>query len=246
MNTESVERAYAFYSGFYDLIWHKVFHRSRESAVQLLNLRKGESVLDVGVGTGLSLPAYPKDCRVTGIDLCSAMLEKGRERLVQQGFSHIELHEMDAMKMDFPDDSFDAVLAAYAISAVPDPYRVLDEMIRVCKKGGRIVFLNHFKSDNRFISSCETMISPFTQKMGWRSDLPMENLFAGKPVLVEKRMAVKPLNYWDLILCTNQKGGGKQEIVRSATLQNGNAPHVASKKETGLFQEPGLNGIEHP
>ncbi len=205
MDAQSIDKTYSMYSGFYDVIWNKFFRQSREDAVALLNLTGGERILDVGVGTGLTLSCYPKNCKVVGIDLCDAMLKKGRERIDRHRHSHIELHEMDAMKMDFPDNSFDAIFAAYTISVVPDPSQVIDEMVRVCKKGGKIVFLNHFKNGNRFISACEKFITPLTKKMGFRADLEFSTLFSGKPVTVEKRQRVKPLNYWDVVLCTNQK-----------------------------------------
>ncbi len=259
MDTQSIERAYSFYSGFYDLVWNKIFHQSRREAVQLLNLQGGERILDVGVGTGLSLLFYPTNCQVIGIDLCNAMLEKGRERTSRHGLSHIELHEMDAMKMSFEDNSFDAVLAAYTISTVPDPSRVIDEMIRVSKKNGKIVLLNHFKNDNPFISSCETMISPLTKQMGFRADLELSTLFSGKPVMVEKILNVKPLNYWEVVLCTNQKKEGVPPPVNGNPLpsppktvplqpashpqpslhQNGKKPWHASPQEGAFGQNGG-------
>ncbi len=241
MDAKSIERAYSFYSGFYDVVWNKIFHQSREEAVQLLNLRGGERILDVGVGTGLSLSFYPKNCQIVGIDLCDAMLQKGRKRLAHQGLSHIKLYEMDAMKMAFQDNSFDAVLAAYTISAVPDPSRVIDEMVRVCKKGAKMVLLNHFKNGNPLVSACETMISPLTKKMGFRADLELSTLFSGKPVFVEKRFNVKPLNYWDLVLCTNQKSenGNGSCSPRNAVLQNGNKPWTFSQTEE-IFNRTGF------
>ena len=205
MDAESIDRAYSAYSGFYDIVWNKIFHKSREKAVSLLNLQGGERVLDVGVGTGLTLLFYPQNCSVVGIDFCDAMLKKGRDKLARHRYSHIELHEMDAMEMDFPDNSFDAIFAAYTISAVPDPSKVIDEMIRVCKKGGKMAFLNHFKNGNPLISACEKLVTPLTKKMGFRADLELATLFSGKPVTIEKKMTVQPLNYWDLVLCTNQK-----------------------------------------
>ncbi|MBI3358954.1 MAG: methyltransferase domain-containing protein [Nitrospirae bacterium] len=213
MDAKSIDQVYSFYSGFYDVIWNKVFHESREEGVSLLGLRGGERILDVGVGTGLSLLFYPHNCKVVGIDLCDAMLQKGRDRLARHRYAHIELYEMDAMKMDFPDNSFDAIFAAYTISAVPDHSKVINEMIRVCKKGGKLVFLNHFKNGNRLISTCEKIISPLTKKMGFRADLELSTLFSGKPIMIEKRQSMKPFNYWDLVLCVNQKsenGNGQQ------------------------------------
>lgn len=206
MDAKSIERAYTVFSGFYDLVFGKLFHQSRADAIQLLNIRGGETILEVGVGTGLSLPYYPRNCKVIGIDFCEPMLEKGRQRVGQYQLSHIQLMKMDAMKMNFPDNSFDAVFAAYVISAVPDPHQVIAEMIRVCKVGGKIVLLNHFKNMNPFISSCEKAISPFTKKIGFQADLDLSALLNGKPLVVEKKRNVKPLNYWKVVQCTNRKG----------------------------------------
>ena len=231
MDTKSVERAYTIYAGFYDLVWGRIFHQSRAKAVRMLNAKSGETILDVGVGTGLSLPWYPGDCSVVGIDLCEAMLQKGHERVARHRLSHIKLFEMDATKMAFRDNSFDAILATYTISAVPDPSAVINEMLRVCKPGGRIIFLNHFKNGNRVISACERIISPLTKKMGFRADLELTTLFSGKPVSIEKRLPMKPLNYWDLVLCKNQK----------AHYENGNGYQQAR-----LFPAYGGNGSRPP
>lgn len=207
MDAESIERVYSAFSGVYDLIFGRWFHQSRADALQLLNISGGEKILEVGVGTGLSLNFYPKNCQVTGIDFCEPMLEKAKRRLRQYQLPHIELMNMDAMKMAFPDNTFDAIFAAYVISTVPDPHQVISEMIRVCKVGGKIILLNHFKNGNRLISTCEKVISPFTRKIGFRSDLDLGTLLNGKPLAVDIKQNVKPLNYWKVVQLTNQKNG---------------------------------------
>ena len=226
MDAESIERVYSAFSGFYDLVFGKFFHQSRAEAIELLNIRGGEKILEVGVGTGLSLSYYPKNCKVVGIDFCEPMLEKAKRRLEQYALPHIELQKMDAMKMSFPDNSFDSVFAAYVISAVPDPHQVISEMIRVCKVGGKIVLLNHFQNGNRLISTCEKVISPLTKKIGFRSDLDLAGLLFGKPLTVERKQSVKPLNYWKVVQCINQKSvngngngngnGGRSSVYAAA------------------------------
>ncbi len=205
MDSESIERVYSTFSGVYDLVFGRWFRQPRAEAIELLNIRGGEKVLEVGVGTGLSLTYYPRNCNVVGIDFCEPMLEKAKRRLRQYPLPHIQLLKMDAMKMSWPDNSFDAVFAAYVISAVPDPDQVISEMIRVCKVGGKIVLLNHFQNGNRFISTCEKVISPLTKKIGFRADLDLGTLLTGKPLIVERKQNMKPFNYWKAVQCTNQK-----------------------------------------
>ena len=155
MDTAKVERVYTNYAGIYDHIFGKIFHDGREHAVRMLNLSPGERVLEVGVGTGLALPFYPRSCEVVGVDLSEGMLTKCRERVRELGFEHVSLMKMDASAMEFEDDSFDAVMAAYVVTAVPDYRKVMLEMIRVCKPGGRIILLNHFSNGNPVINALE-------------------------------------------------------------------------------------------
>lgn len=205
MDTERVKRVYAIYSGFYDFVFGKIFHEPRTQAVELLGLQPGHRVLEVGVGTGLSLPIYPPHCEVTGIDLSSQMLKKGQAKVARYNLCHVKLHQMDATRMAFSTNSFDAVLAAYVISTVPQPHQVIREMLRVCKPGGKIVLLNHFTNGNRLVSSIERTLSPLCKQIGFRTDLDIHSLLTGLPLRIHRIQKVKPLNYWALVQCINQK-----------------------------------------
>lgn len=208
MDTETVERIYSTYSRFYDVLFGKWFDRPRALALAKLGLGPGERVLEVGVGTGLSLSLYPRDCHVVGIDLSASMLAKGIDRSRRMGLDHIELCQMDAAEMDFSDDAFDAVFAAYVISAVPYPRRVLAEMSRVCRPGGRVVLVNHFSNGNPIISKLEKRISPFCTRIGFRSDLNLEALLDGSDFEIVNQERVNPLKYWKVVECLNRKGSG--------------------------------------
>lgn len=205
MDTEKVEKVYSVYSGFYDLLFGKIFHDSRAAAIGLLEIQPGERILEVGVGTGLALPLYPPDCQVVGIDLTGPMLEKGIDKIAQRKLHHIRLQQMDATHMAFAEDSFDAVMAAYVMSAVPQPCSVLSEMCRVCRPGGRIVLLNHFSNGNPLLSRLERSISPLCTKIGFRTDLSLEELLEGSPLVIQQKLKVNPFRYWQIVQCINRK-----------------------------------------
>src|SRR5258706_15865202 len=136
-----------------------------------MGIGAGDRLLEVGVGTGINARLYPRNCLVTGIDLSSQMLEKARARVQRQGLRNIRLLEMDAAHLTFADDSFDIVYAPYVISVVPDPVQVVREMRRVCKPGGKIIIVNHFRSANPILSRLERAMSPLTVHVGFKSDL---------------------------------------------------------------------------
>ncbi|HLB95230.1 MAG TPA: methyltransferase domain-containing protein [Nitrospiria bacterium] len=205
MDTEKIEKVYSIYSGFYDLLFGKIFHDSRHTAIKLLSIQPGERILEVGVGTGLALPLYPQDCQVVGIDLTGPMLEKGIDKIARRKLHHIHLQQMDATHMAFAEDSFDAVMAAYVMSAVPQPHSVLSEMCRVCRPGGRIVLLNHFSNGNPVLSRLEKSISPLCTKIGFRTDLSLEELLEGSPLAIQQKLKVNPFRYWQVVQCINRK-----------------------------------------
>jgi phosphatidylethanolamine/phosphatidyl-N-methylethanolamine N-methyltransferase len=173
-------------------------------AIQRMNIRPGDQVLEVGVGTGINLSLYPRACAVTGIDFSASMLEKARERISRKGVVNARLLQMDAQDLKFPDDAFDIVYAPYLISVVPDPVKVAREMRRVCRPGGRIVFLNHFLSRNPVLSRAERLISPFTVHIGFKADLDLPAFLAQaglEPVSIEK---VNVPRIWSLVTCVKE------------------------------------------
>lgn len=206
MDTHSIEKAYQRYANIYDLTFGKIFHSGRVIAVDLLSPQRDELILEVGVGTGLTLPFFPEDCHITGIDLSEHMLEKARLYIKSHEKKNVEVMKMDAMHMDFPENRFDSVIAAYVISVVPDPVKVLKEMSRVCKRGGRIVFINHFRCDNRIIAALEGIVSPLSRYLGFKTNLELDPILEKLPEFsVEKIEGVNLFNYWKVVEVINNK-----------------------------------------
>jgi phosphatidylethanolamine/phosphatidyl-N-methylethanolamine N-methyltransferase len=205
MDLKTIERVYTSYAGVYDHIFGRVFDEGRQSIVRNLNAQPDEKILEVGVGTGLSLPMYPHHCRIVGIDLSEGMLAKAKEKADGQQLKHVQLHRMDAGAMEFGDDSFDTVVAAYVVTAVPDYRKVVNEMIRVCRPGGRIIMLNHFSNGNKMIAAVERVLSPLTKHLGWRTDLSLSTVLEGTSLKVARNQKVNPLRLWALVECVNGK-----------------------------------------
>ena len=196
-----VEGVYDKLAKVYDWVFGPTLHPGRVRALKRMSIAPGTSVLEVGVGTGINLSMYPRDCQVTGIDFSASMLEKARERKWKKELANVRLLQMDAADLKFPDNSFDIVYAPYLISVVPDPVQVAQEMRRVCRPGGRIIFLNHFLSPNFLLSKVERLISPLTIHIGFKSDLDLPAFLAQadlKPVTIEK---VNVPKIWALVTC---------------------------------------------
>ena len=201
VENDFVAGVYEKLASVYDFIFGPTLHAGRLQAIQRMGIRPGDQILEVGVGTGINAGLYPTDCAVTGIDLSSSMLEKARERVARKGIGNMRLLEMDAADIRFADGTFDIVYAPYLISVVPDPVAVACEMRRVCRPGGRIIFLNHFRSPNPLLAWIERGISPFTVHIGFKSDLDLPAFLAQtelKPVSIEK---VNIPRIWSLVTC---------------------------------------------
>ena len=201
VENDFVAGVYEKLASVYDLAFGPALQPGRIRAVERMNIQAGERVLEVGVGTGINLSLYPRTCQMTGIDFSSSMLEKARERAAWGGLRQLRLLQMDAADLKFADDSFDIVYAPYLISVVPDPVKVACEMRRVCRPGGRIIFLNHFLSPNLLVSRVERLISPFTVHIGFKADLDLPGFLAQsalEPVSIEK---VNMPRIWSLVTC---------------------------------------------
>jgi len=204
VENDFVTGVYEKLASVYDFTFGPTLHPGRMQAIQRMGIQPGARVLEVGVGTGINAALYPRDCTVIGIDLSSSMLEKARDRVARKEIRNVRLLEMDAADMRFPDGAFDIVYAPYLISVVPDPVAVVREMRRVCRRGGRIVILNHFRSRNPLLASIERAISPFTVHIGFKSDLDLPAFLAQaelKPVSIEK---VNIPRIWSLVTCVKE------------------------------------------
>jgi phosphatidylethanolamine/phosphatidyl-N-methylethanolamine N-methyltransferase len=177
MHIQAVKAAYRRYARIYDVIFGAVLQPGRRAVLEALNLKPRDRVLEVGVGTGISLPLYPPDVRITGVDVSLEMLEKARARVERAKLSNVEaLLEMDAEAMTFPDASFDKVVAMYVVSVVPRPEKLLEELHRVCRPDGDIFIVNHFQSENPIVGGLERALAGFSSQIGFNPDLDLRQL----------------------------------------------------------------------
>ena len=203
VENDFVHNVYEYLAPVYDFTIGLGLHPGRVEAIQRIHIKPGDRLLEVGVGTGVNASLSPRDLNVTGIDLSPKMLEKARQRLARKG-RNVRLMEMDAANLKFADNTFDIVYAPYVISVVPDPVAVTREMFRVCKPGGRVIILNHFRSQSRLGSWLERIIAPFTLYLGFKSDLDLPAFLVQadlKPISIEK---VNIPRIWSLVTCVKE------------------------------------------
>ncbi|HXP29666.1 MAG TPA: methyltransferase domain-containing protein [Stellaceae bacterium] len=206
MDLQDTLKTYRLFSGSYDFVFGPIFHPGRKEAVRLANDRPGQRILEVGVGTGLSLPHFRADAEVIGIDVSAEMLAKARRRVERRQLRQVtELLEMDAENTSFETSSFDAVLALYVASVVPNPARFAAEMRRVCRPGGIIVIVNHFMSDNGVMRFIERRLAPLAGKIGFHADFPLDEFIAAGGLSVREIRPSNLFGYWKLLRCVNDK-----------------------------------------
>ncbi|MFN3657236.1 MAG: class I SAM-dependent methyltransferase [Pseudolabrys sp.] len=199
----SVERAYARWAPVYDLVFGKVFERGRQASIAAAE-RVGGRILEVGVGTGISLPQYSRGNRLVGVDLSEPMLRKAAARVVEHKLTNVEaISVMDAARLALPDKSFDVVVAQYVITAVPNPEATLDEFARVTRPGGEIILVNHIGAESGPRKLFETCFAPIARRLGWRPEFPFARLTDwaarhGRVRLIERR-PMPPMGHFSLI-----------------------------------------------
>lgn len=191
--------AYRRWAPVYDHTFGLVAKQGRRHAVEIINTREGR-VLEVGVGTGLSLPDYRKQLEVVGIDLSPEMLEKARERVAKGSLDHVTgLHEMDASDLRFPDNSFDTVVAMYVMTVVPEPEAVMRELARVTKPGGEVMLVNHFSQREGVRGWVERRMAPFADRIGWRSVFDVSRVTICDELELVERKSLRPLGLFTML-----------------------------------------------
>lgn len=208
MDESSIIKAYKRYAGIYDYVFGSIFEAGRKAIVESMNCQLGEAVLEVGAGTGLSLPLYPRGTTVVAIDISPDMLARAKKRVEAEKLRNVHLEVMDAQDLQFDDNTFDKVVAMYVAPVVPDPKLLITEMERVCKPGGDVFIVNHFSHSHPFIRRCEKLISPLSRFIGFRPDLPMEEFLADisrTSLKVEKVSVINLFGYWRIIHTKKEK-----------------------------------------
>jgi phosphatidylethanolamine/phosphatidyl-N-methylethanolamine N-methyltransferase len=204
LDANSVIAAYRRWAGVYDTVFGGVSAWGRRSAVAAVNRLPGTRVLEVGVGTGLALPLYAPDKRVTGIDLSADMLAHAHTRVVERGLRNIDaLMELDAEATAFPAASFDIAVAMFVASVVPNPRRLLAEMRRVVKPGGNILFVNHFAAERGPRWWFEQALAPASRALGWHPDFRFSALLTDEELAAAEVAPQQPVGLFTLVRLAN-------------------------------------------
>jgi len=200
LDADAVRNAYRRWAGSYDTFFGSIAGPARRRAVAAVNALPGTHVLEVGVGTGLALPHYSRDKRITGIDLSTDMLAVARRRVAERGLGRVDaLLEMDAEAMAFPDGGFDIAVAMFVASVVPHPRALLAEMRRVVRPGGHLLFVNHFRAEGGMRWWVERAMAPASSRLGWHPDFAMESLLQPEERAAARIVKMPPFGLFTLV-----------------------------------------------
>lgn len=199
MDEDAVKDAYRRWAPVYDHTFGRVAAEGRQQAVEYINTTRGR-VLEVGVGTGLSLPGYKSTLEIVGIDLSPEMLEKARERVDELGLNNVsDILEMDASSLDFPDAHFDTTVAMYVMTVVPDPVKVMQELARVTKPGGQVILVNHFSQTEGVRGWVERRMAPFAELLGWHPVFDLDRVMVCDDLDLVDQRSLRPLGIFTML-----------------------------------------------
>ncbi|MGL4394943.1 MAG: class I SAM-dependent methyltransferase [Hyphomicrobium sp.] len=213
LDETDVRDAYRRWAPVYDYTFGRVSTAGRRHAVELINKSSGR-VLEVGVGTGLSLPEYKDDLEIVGIDLAPEMLDKARERVRSENLTNVTgLHEMDAGNLEFPDNSFDTVVAMYVITVVPDPEKVMRELARVVRPGGQVMLVNHFSQDDGVRGWVERRMAPFADLVGWHSVFDVSRVMVCDDLKLVERQSLRPWGLFTMMRFNKDANASRRPLA---------------------------------
>lgn len=199
IDENAIQRAYERYAPVYDATFGVITAIGRRHVVEHVNTRRGR-VLEVGAGTGISLPHYRRDLKITAIDLSAPMLERARARVRAQDLSNVEeVLEMDAAQMSFTDATFDTVVAMYVLTVVPDPAKVMHELERICAPGGEVVIVSHFSQEHGVRGWLERRLAPLAARLGWRPQFPIEQVLVSDGLRLVEQRSLRPFGIFTML-----------------------------------------------
>jgi phosphatidylethanolamine/phosphatidyl-N-methylethanolamine N-methyltransferase len=193
-------RIYDLWARFYDSTFGKLVHKRQVRAIQELAAQPGQCILDLGIGTGITLGEYPRGVSVVGMDLSAGMLAKAKDKA--NTLDHLQAHliQGDALYPPFAEQSFDHIMVTHTVSVVSDPPRLMQWCARLVKPGGKVVVLNHFQSRHRPIATLERAVNPLCCRIGWRSDLGLAECLAGSGLTVARDFKLSPADVWRIVV----------------------------------------------
>ncbi len=196
-------KIYSLYSYFYDSFFGAIFHPGLRAASELMNIQPGERVLEVGIGTGMSLSLYPDNVEVVGIDINQDMIKQAGEKKQRMGYTNVKLCITDATEMGFKDNYFDKVIASHSITVIPKPSETLKELKRVCKENAEFFFLNYSGSDDNVVARIEKAWSPIRSRLGLGKAIDLEGLLQKANFKIDFKNRVNIFKLFQLIKCSN-------------------------------------------